>query len=271
MTTKSLSNASLKALCYASLFNYPLTKQELTNWQIKDRYTVSEKTKKTLQESNGFYFLKGNTLERRKREAISEKKLQIARFYSRIFAFLPSVLFIGVSGSLSRRNAQEDDDIDLFIITKANTLWTTRFLLTLLADFLGIRRKPEAKHTNNKMCFNMFIDETELQIHSGKQNLYTAHEVRLVLPLINKKKTYEAFLAANSWTKQYLPNQEIPKINRLKRKFRQNSFEIFIMNLQQKFMRKKTQEITSSHQIFFHPKDYSKRILKRYKKVLGVS
>jgi len=128
----------------------------------------------------------------------------------------PQIKLIGLSGSMAMMNAGYDDDIDLFIITAKNRLFSGRFIALLLGQVLGIRRKRQSTARKSlrvgfkdKVCLNLFFDENDLTVPEHKKNLYIAHEILQMKPLINKNQTYERFLEANKWIYDLFPNAKI--------------------------------------------------------------
>ncbi len=103
-------------------------------------------------------------------------------------------------------NVDRKDDIDLFIITKRNRLWTTRLFATIVVDLLGIRRKPGETDVRNKICLNMFMSEDALSIPKQEQDLFAAHEVLQMKPLWEREGIYKKFLMKNKWVSKFLPN-----------------------------------------------------------------
>jgi hypothetical protein len=138
------------------------------------------------------------SVSREKLESIKFKLLQLW-----IFKLIPWVRLVALTGTRAMDNARADDDIDLMIITAANRLWLTRLLLTCLL-FPWLRR---GKQIARRLCLNLWLDETALAI--TPQNLFTAHEICQAVPLYNQDKTYEKFIKANQWVKQYLANWTI--------------------------------------------------------------
>ncbi len=104
---------------------------------------------------------------------------------------------VAVSGSLSKNFADEDSDIDFFLITEKNRLWTARTLLHLLKKFSFLFRREDW------FCMNYFVDEEALEIR--EKNVYTAVEVATLLPL-RGVEAFAAFFAANRWSREFLPN-----------------------------------------------------------------
>jgi hypothetical protein len=178
--------------------------------------------------SNGFCFLPGRShlvTLRKQREKISQNKWQIAQGIGIKLKLFPTIQAVFVTGSLAMNNAAETDDIDLMIVTSANTLWITRFFVDLYLKFMGIRRPPpehlvlSTEHFANKVCDNLWLDENHLSI--VPHDLYRAHEIMQAKVLWGRNHIHDRFLAANFWVKQFLPNAypatlRLPHTNLLK-------------------------------------------------------
>ena len=285
----------LKTLIYADIFDYPLTLIELEKFLIGRSGIGAKTAKKTLLEiltdlkqidtDGELYFLKGRekiVRLRKRREGWAKEKWGIAEKTARKLQKLPMIKLIGVTGALAMNNTHEEDDIDLLVVSSVNSLWLTRLLIFLLCPVLGIkRRKPGEKKVKNKICFNLFLDESHLKVRPT--NLFLAHEVCQVKPLVNKDKTYERFLWENRWVRDYLPNAI--SFNNETMEQSNNGFMasllhcfIAILNqvaffLQYGYMKPKmTCERVSLHQAFFYPQDLQDKILNRYlDKVRGVT
>ena len=183
---------------------------------------------------------------------------------------------MGLSGSISMMNADLDDDIDLFIITQKERLFTGRFLATIFAYIMGLKRKLGQHKAPNKVCLNLFFDEKNLKVPKFKQTEFVGHEVLQMKPIINKNQTYERFLEANEWVFGLFPNSEEVfsmkyKVSRMKKintkYFILNTFfnkiESFLKNFQLTLInRHRTVEIITSTQLWFHPDDFEKKIKK---------
>ena len=205
------------------------------------------------------------------------------RFYIKLLSFVPHIKLVGLSGSLSMMNASLEDDIDLFIITEKNRLFTGRFVAIILAKILGIHRSYNKRYKLNiacytdKVCLNLFFDESDLAVPDFKRNEYVAHEILQMKPIVNKDGVYERFLAANSWVFEIFPNaREVVsikyKVLSIKKKKSLNtcylilntffnkieqSLKVFQLHL---INRHRTTEIVNSTQLWFHPNDFYKRI-----------
>ncbi len=278
----SLSKSKILSLIYHNLFDYPLTAQELTLWQLAPRIpTKSGKVGTHISKTQGFFHLKGRedlVSLRLKREKYSSKKLRLAQASSNLLSKIPTILFVGITGSLAMKNARKNSDIDLMIITQKGTLWSTRltiYVILYTLYFLGHKdlslRKPKTKLEKNKLCLNIWLDESDLVI--SDQNIYTAHEIAQIVPLVNKNKTYERFIYKNKWVVSYWPSSvKITKVNLSVVSPISLIFPIEKLSfwLQRQYMKpKRTREIITPTRAFFHPHDWSSKVLK-YLKENGV-
>lgn len=269
----------LKTICYADIFDYPLTEKEVYRWVKyirRLRYYDIRKANGVILHKDTVMFLKGREalIERRKeRELVSKQKLLIAKRVVAILKYIPTIKLIGISGSVAMQNATEKDDIDLFIVAKEETVWLTRFLATIFVEVFAKRRRPNDRNVADKICLNMFVDENYLAIAKTKQNIYTAHEVCQLKVLFDRNNTYQKFLVANQWVRKYLPNGiEMKKLRNevIKKEFKSNYlitlllyyFNMIAKTLQLWYMhRHLTSELITDHFLAFHPKDYTKDIL----------
>lgn len=259
MESKSNSSTSVK---YHDIFDYKLTKEEVFRWQYKNtkETTSGIKNKSRLQ-----------------REKFSKKKLLIAKGVANLLSKIPTVKFVGITGSLAMMNSNYDSDIDLLIITSAGTLWLTRFVILVILVILVIPFRRFGKDDEkDKLCLNMWMDESDLIWNKKDRNIYTAHEIAQVVPLINKDKIYEKFLYLNKWILDYWPNSV--KIKNLKLKWSHlhdknlklkinnliSLIEYLAFKLQYLYMsRKITREIVTLTRAIFHPNDWGKVVLKK--------
>lgn len=281
----------LKTLLYFEIFNYPLTKEEI--WQFT---TVNEKNKtdffKSLEKYKistykNFYFLKGkNKLVnlRLKREKISNTKIKKLQKIISILKLLPSVSFVGISGALSMKNCDIDDDMDIFIIAKQDLVWFTRLTLVIILILMKVYRRKNDKDVKDKVCLNFIIGNLNLAFSKDKQDLYLAHEIVQLNPVFDRDNTYVSFINANKWIIKYLPNY-LDRVNSYKIKFikKENVVDEIIITIlffikiekivrfiQIIYMIKNiTREEIKDNFIAFHPFDYKKKVLNLYREKLS--
>jgi hypothetical protein len=218
-----LPKAIITTLEYHKVFDYPLTQGEIWQYLInlnpkakvsfqpenfKKSLNQLKKSKKIFLENNYFFLKNSKKLIkiRRKRRQLSQKKIKIAKKIINIFKKIPGIKAIAITGALAMNNCRDNDDIDLMIITQYQRLWIIRPILLLILQLLGKRRKPNQKQVKDKICLNLFLDETALKLNKKKHNLLTSHEISQAKIIYNHKQTWEKFLQQNIWVLNYLPN-----------------------------------------------------------------
>jgi hypothetical protein len=249
---------------YHAIFDYELVKSDFPKWLYKGE--------KTPLRSKSFA---GQA--RIKREKISKQKLQIAKKAARILSKIPTIKFVGVTGSLAMMNSNENSDIDLMIITSQGNLWLSRLVILVLLVILDIPfRRAGKRDEANKLCLNMWFDESDLVWRKSDRNIYTSHEIAQIMPLANKDNTYEKFLYQNKWVLDFWPNAV--RVQSTKYEVRSKNFlctmyyvlctmlEPIAFWLQHQYMRSKiTREIVTPTRAIFHPNDWGKVVLKKLK------
>ena len=277
----------LFSIYYHNIFEYPLTSEELTHWRPGEKLVKNPKSLQAIIEKDGLFFFKGKErliAERKKREKISKKKIELAKRGAKIISKIPTVKMVGLTGALAMTNAKENSDIDLFIITKEKTLWTSRAIAILLLDILKVPRNAGGRVEKDKLCLNMWLDEEDLVWDKMDRNFYTAHEIAQIIPLINKDGTYEKFINKNRWIGDFWPNtakmlspKEIRNLNKKQKKnivfqylygLISNFFEPIAFIFQYLYMKRKiTREIVTRTRAIFHPRDWGKIVLSELNKL----
>jgi hypothetical protein len=196
----------LKILAYFDIFQYPLTKSELSKFMgdpvpgtSLGRTLMQMTTTQEVFLHDGFYSLHNNPLLALKRKEGNHRAGKLLPRAFRIGRFLygfPFVRAICISGSLSKNFADEKADIDFFIITKANRLWIARTIMHLFKKLTFVTGHE------HYFCMNYYIDEEAILIE--EQNIYTAVEIATLLP-VRGKKTIENFFTANGWCARFFP------------------------------------------------------------------
>ncbi len=270
--------AILKTLHYADIFDYPLKFEEI------HKYLVEPLTANVLKEvlslitadnklayAGKFYCLPGREeiiKVRQQREKWSGPKLEKAQRIANVLKFIPWVKLIGVTGALAVENSEEDDDIDLMIITASQRLWLTRGLVVSFLLLTRQYRRP--RNIKDMLCPNLLLSEALIEFPD--HDLFTAHEIVQMKPIYDRGNTYQQFLQANSWVKSFLPNWALDA-GVVPQQFNNLTIQPFDLleklayKLQLKFMEsKKTIETTTPSAICFHPNDIRQQVLKEYQK-----
>jgi hypothetical protein len=211
--------------------------------------------------------VKGHIQKRSEKYVETVKKLKRAALFFRCMSHMPYVDFVGITGSCAMHNADTKDDIDVFIISAPGGIWVVRFLGIALAKVLSIHRKRGMKNPTNKVCLNLFFDGGHLAVPDHKRNLYTAHEVAQIVPVIVRGGVYRKFLKANKWVSLYFPNISIPRDGHMEQK--KPSLLMRFLNACAKKIQvsrinnSRTTEIVSDQQLWFFPDDFQMKIEKR--------
>lgn len=278
----------LLPLVYHNIFAYPLTGAELIKWRVGRKVdearpafvrTAARRVVKVKRQGINYFFLRGRrkiVAARLKREIISKSKLEIAKRAAKFLALLPTVQMVAVTGSLAMQNAGKDSDIDLMVITQRGTLWLTR--LISLISLISLIRRVDKRDTKDKLCLNLWLDESDLIWPGGDRNLYSAHEIAQIVPLVNKNQIYERFIWENRWIQEYWPNavkmndelrgmnygekQKKPLFIILNSLF--SLLERLAFRLQYLYMKPKiTHERVSPTRAIFHPRDLAGEVQKK--------
>lgn len=266
---KDINSSEVFAVYYHNIFEYPLTFPEIIKWTPKNAPKVSS----NVDYKNGFYFIKGREgliYKRVVRKRLSQKKLKITKRASKIISLIPAVKMIGLTGSLAMGNAEKNSDIDLLIIAKRGRLWSSRVFTYLLLKLFGFKlRSPGTSKQKDRLCLNIWLDESNLLWSKKDRNFFTAHEILQIVPLFNKERTYEYFLARNRWALDFWPNAvEIRPVNKdlsHKRSEILDRIESLAYKIQYLYMRRKiTNEIVTPTRAVFHPNNLSKKVTSLY-------
>src|SRR5688500_15811004 len=180
-----LSGSILKTLLYFDLFDYPVSKAEISLFlEVPCKEAELEEGLRLLHDNqqiylfDDFYCLRDEPalISKRKKDNLrAEKLLKKAVQISRFLYQFPFVRAVGISGSLSKNVADEKADIDYFIITATNRLWISRTLLHLYKKLTFLTGRQHF------YCMNYFIDQDVYKIQ--EQNIYTAMEIVTLLPV----------------------------------------------------------------------------------------
>ncbi len=206
ITTEKAEIAILKTLAYFDIFDYPLSEKEIKNFlscSLNDSTFRLAMQKLIFHEiifkPGEFYSLQNDLKKAKKRLQGNGQAQKLLPKASRIGAFLyrfPYVRGVAVSGSLSKNYADEEADIDFFIITKTNRLWIARTILHLFKKFTFLFGKQ------HYYCMNYFVDEEALIIQ--ERNIYIATELVTLFPVAGFR-AMNKFFEVNNWASEWFP------------------------------------------------------------------
>lgn len=199
--------AILRAVLYGSLFEYPLTLEQLRSSLIERRqtesgvlaaYQESAVLQALVDNRDGFFFCRGmpnQPAERRRRERASRALLADHRWLLRLVCALPFTRLVALSGSVAHLNVPPGGgDIDLFIVTRGRRVWSVTLTILAIARLLGRR---------DLLCVNFVVADSAMTLE--QQDLFSANQIMHLKPLAGGH-FYEAFVRANPCVHRYYPN-----------------------------------------------------------------
>jgi len=197
----------LKPIVYFSLFNHPLTKEEIFLFSNEtNKKNVTLELNKLLatgivKKIDNYFLIDNNATNIQKRidgndaaEKIMPKVKKVAKFVS-MFPFIKGV---AISGSLSKGYFDHESDFDFFVITQEKRVWVSRI-------FFAAYKRLFLKNSYKEFCVNYFVSTNTLEIE--EKNRFTATEIATVIPLYGKQE-FNNFYMANKWVKNFFPNLE---------------------------------------------------------------
>jgi len=96
-----------------------------------------------------------------KTEIINDK-ISRARSIAAELIGIPFVRLLALGNSVAMGTATELSDLDFFVVTAPNRLWTARFFLLMQAKWLGFAKR--AGTTADQADFGFWVDETALDL-----------------------------------------------------------------------------------------------------------
>ena len=202
-----LQKQIVRTILYFDLFSFPLTAEEIRSFCTirADAAAVNKALQGLLQAGDirvsDKHYLPGDdmaSVAERKRKLVYSRKLmpKALRNAGLIYAF-PFVRAVAISGSLSKYSADEEADIDYFVICAENRLWICR-------SFLHIFKKTTYLFgRQHDFCMNYFLDESELELKD--KNYYTAVEGTTIIP-VRGRNGITKFWFDNQWMFSFFPN-----------------------------------------------------------------
>ncbi len=196
---------------------------------------------------------------------ITNDKIHAVQPYLRLLYYIPTIQFVGITGSASMGNCKKNDDVDLLIVSRENTLWLTRFIAVVLAKVMGLY--------GTQICLNLFLSCSNLQMPDNKHTEYIGHELLQMKSVVNKDNTYERILSENRWIHRFFPNSKV-KSQKLKIQVKSQKsnvahhmfytlqlIDFLFSSIQLPFIRRnKTGFLITPTQLWLFKKDFEKKL-----------
>ncbi len=229
-TPLSLDHAILGTFIFFDLFSHPLTFEEVWEFllfsqknisieHVRDRLEHSDFLAPYLFSSGCMYALvesEAHISRRLERYEIAESKYQIACSVARVLARIPFVRMTALVNTLAISAADQESDIDIFVVSERKHLWLVRLLCVAYLQL--IRKRPTAKTKTDMICASFFasddsLDFSSLQIpidpQAGLGDLYLAWWVSRIVPIYDAGEYAKKFFDANGWASHVFPNRRV--------------------------------------------------------------
>ncbi|MCX6715172.1 MAG: hypothetical protein NTX72_05165 [Candidatus Uhrbacteria bacterium] len=223
-----LEQSILRTLCWFAVFDRPITGFEIWKWLIEPvrAYDLSE-VYRVLEGSGwvktrflidrGYYRLRDEHLggvETRSQNYLDSvkkfRKLKRASQYLRLFSSAQSIAAVN---SIAWMNTNEQSDIDLFVITKPKSIWSTRFWM--VAPFIALGKRPGASN-EDPFCFSFFATSSALAMNHlrlKEGDHYFAFWLKSLVPMVDHDGYLQKLQEENAWADHVLPNASSRRIH----------------------------------------------------------
>ena len=264
-----MENSVIKTLAFFDIFKRALTKEDLflylwseqkINQTEFDNILNSLMTQNKIKEKDGCYFLFGRDdimRIQKNRDQILKEKIKIAQKSLKKISWVPFVEAVFVCNSVALESANDDSDIDFFIITKNKRIFWVRFLTAVVLRFLN--RKRQGQNIKNKICLSFYLadDYLDLEKISIKDDVYLIYWMASLRPLYDPQNYKQKIWDNNLWAKNKLSNFVIGDNNIL---YKKNKIKVilekifnhktgdFLEGLFKKILLKKMNYNKNSHQ-----------------------
>jgi hypothetical protein len=216
----------IRTLAFFDIFNFPLTKEELWQNLWSTDALIKPNSDELFAEFNralerlipkhvtcveGFYSIDKTTApqkveKRKKNYLVAINKIKIALKNARLICRLPHIRAIFLCNNLAYNNAREDSDIDFFVITTRQRLFTAKFFSSALLKILN--RRPTKHDAKNKICLSFMIAENRLRLGDllYPDDVYFHYWFKQLVPIFDPDNFAAKLWEDNSWVKIKLPN-----------------------------------------------------------------
>ena len=205
----------LRTIAWFSIFEYPMTSFEVWKWMLepKENYKLedvvlalsrSKILSQNLVQEDGVFYLRGSVSDtniKRERFRDAVKKMKRLKRAMRYLKLIPMIRGVAVCNTLSWMHTGAGSDIDLFIIVKEGSVWTTRLLAVTPFKVLKLRPGDGKDHP---LCFSFFLSDTSLSLESlqcTQNDHYLAYWVQSLIPIFDRDGAFNELKHSNTWAR----------------------------------------------------------------------
>ncbi|MBI2626830.1 MAG: hypothetical protein HYW77_01155 [Parcubacteria group bacterium] len=226
----------LSNIVYRSLFGVFFTYEQIESVGLKDALT--ELFEKKIIRECMFHEKRFIVLVEHEKELenflamrkVAEQKKGTLIKYLKFFRISPFIRAVFISGSLTLGRVEDDSDLDVFVLTAPDRIWTARFLLSAILSLFGIRRTKFESIAPNKICLSHYMTTNALFDY---ESIFTAQVLgNLELLWEAKPEIGKTFVRKHKWLRKYLlisPNELLEKqVNKIGQSLVQKIGEWFL-------------------------------------------
>lgn len=125
--------------------------------------------------------------------------LKKAQRAARLLKLIPWILLVGISGSLTNKQARQSSDIDFFIVCRSGRIYLSRFWSKLILLALGWARRNHDSNPAGKICLNYFLSEQSLDFKPHADHVVRSYKHSIIL--FSRGETLASLIQANNWLK----------------------------------------------------------------------
>ena len=210
----SVEQRILAVVAYFDVFDLALSIEEISDLILGEKTTVNEislvlnELSEQLDTDGYLYVLRGREVlfETRSKQRICSTVLMKKVYkYTWIWRFVPYVTGVAVCNYLPLGVAGSDSDIDLFVITKPGRIFLSRFVLTVVTHFCGLRR--HGRKIGSRFCLSFYASESSLNFNSileAPYDVYFLYWLRALTPLYGDSSLWSLLENSNTWTIDFM-------------------------------------------------------------------
>ncbi len=207
-----------------------------------------------------------------KRNIFVDHKVNIAKDNVSFLLIGNLVKFIGISGSVGSGFAKEEDDIDIFVVTRNGGMWLYRALVQIKNIFHRKIRIKGEKDVKDKFCLNLIAEEKGLKFDN---DIFNFNELMYLIPIYNEKYINYIY-SQNRWLETEYKIKKENMITKVKPQKEVNIFlqilNTFLYYLQLIYMKlarhrpdlERIRENSKKGRIEFFPKKFRERKVSNY-------
>lgn len=144
---------------------------------------------------------------REKKNPFMNPFINIINKYWKLYKSLPFIQEIFLCNSISFNALKWDSDIDLFIITKQNSIRRARLFSAIFFKVLWLKRSM--KNKKQKFCLSFYITQDSKNLYPimlEKTDIYLTYRLAHLVSLYQESNKNESMYTKNKRFKELLPN-----------------------------------------------------------------